>query len=84
MYRYLVGHAGAKVVNAWREGLVAVASAAGLLLTKNQARAAVAATAPGPSLAELSLGELPLASLRELAEGARQSVNAILAGVAAD
>ena len=77
-HRYLVTHRGAKVVNAWREGLIQVAAGAGTTLTKNQARALVADTGPGRSLERLRLEELPLHALAELADLSRRSVQAVL------
>jgi hypothetical protein len=78
LHRYLVNHREARVVNAWREGLIHMAADAGRTLTKNQARAAVAATGPGRSLERLRLEELPLHALVELAELSRLSVDRLL------
>jgi hypothetical protein len=64
--RHIVLHPGAKVVNAWRDGLLAVARDAGKSMTKNEARALIAAETLPPSLRHLRTWELPLSALRTL------------------
>ena len=66
--RHVVLHPGAKVANAWRDGLLAVARAAGTPLTKNEARARLAG-AVDPAVQGLRLWELPISGLRTI--GAR-------------
>jgi hypothetical protein len=61
--RHIVLHPGAKVVNAWRDGLLAVARDAGTPLTKNEARARIAADRLAPALRRLRTWELPLSFL---------------------
>ncbi|HYT38118.1 MAG TPA: bis-aminopropyl spermidine synthase family protein, partial [Acidimicrobiia bacterium] len=64
--RHVVLHPGAKVVNAWRDGLIAVARDAGTTMTKNEARARIATASPSPGLRRLRTWELPLTALRDL------------------
>jgi hypothetical protein len=64
--RHIVLHPGAKVVNAWRDGLLAVARDAGRPMTKNEARARIAATGPLAALHRLRTWELPASTLRNL------------------
>jgi hypothetical protein len=64
--RYILLHPGAKVVNAWRDGLLAVVRAAGTTMTKNEARARVAADSLSPSLRRLRTWELSRSDLRVL------------------
>jgi hypothetical protein len=61
--RSIVLHPGAKVVNAWRDALLA----AGVATTKNEARARIAADSLDPAFRRLRTWELPLSSLRNLA-----------------
>ncbi|HEV8625833.1 MAG TPA: bis-aminopropyl spermidine synthase family protein [Acidimicrobiia bacterium] len=65
--RHILLRPGAKVVNAWRDGLLAVAREAGQPMTKNEARAHIAADSLPASLSRLRTWELPLAALRALA-----------------
>ncbi|HET7719001.1 MAG TPA: bis-aminopropyl spermidine synthase family protein, partial [Acidimicrobiales bacterium] len=48
--RHVLLHPGAKIVNAWRDGLLAVARAAGTTMTKNEARARIAADSLDPAV----------------------------------
>jgi predicted methyltransferase len=64
--RHIVLHPGAKIVNAWRDALLAIAREAGTPMTKNEARARIAAASPPPGLARLRTWELPLSALRAL------------------
>jgi hypothetical protein len=64
--RHIVLHPGAKVANAWRDALLAVAREAGHPMTKNEARAVIAAASPSPALRRLRIWELPAAALRDL------------------
>ncbi len=64
--RHIVLHPGAKVVNAWRDGLLAAARDAGQSLTKNEARARIAADSLPPALRRLRTWELGLATIRLL------------------
>lgn len=65
--RHILLHPGAKIVNAWRDGLLAVARNAGTPMTKNEARARIAAETLTPAVRRLRTWELPLARLRSLA-----------------
>jgi N4-bis(aminopropyl)spermidine synthase len=61
--RHVLLHPGAKVVNAWRDGLLAIARDAGEPMTKNEARARIAADNLAPTLRRLRSWELPLSAL---------------------
>ena len=67
--RHIVLHPGAKTVNAWRDALIALARDSGTVLTKNEARARIAAYSPAPGAVGLRTWELPLATLRALCGG---------------
>jgi hypothetical protein len=64
--RHIVLHPGAKVVNAWRDGLLAVARHAGTEMTRNEARTCIDSARLDPALRRLRPWELPLAALRAL------------------
>jgi hypothetical protein len=64
--RHILLHPGAKIVNAWRDALLAIARDAGQPTTKNEARARIAADTLPPSLRRLRTWELPLSLLRLL------------------
>jgi hypothetical protein len=64
--RHMVLHPGAKLVNAWRDGLVHAARERGTTLTRNEARARIDADGLTPALRRLRLWELPLAAVGEL------------------
>ena len=64
--RHVLLHPGAKIVNAWRDALLALARDAGRPLTKNEARGRIAADTLPPSLCRLRTWELPLSLLRLL------------------
>jgi branched-chain polyamine synthase A-like protein len=64
--RHILLHPGAKVVNAWRDGLLAVARDAGQPMTKNEGRARIGGDSLPPSLRRLRTWELPLSTLRTL------------------
>jgi N4-bis(aminopropyl)spermidine synthase len=64
--RHILLHPGAKIVNAWRDALLAIAREAGQPMTKNEARARIAAETLPPSLRRLRTWELPLSLLRLL------------------
>jgi hypothetical protein len=64
--RHVLLHPGAKIVNAWRDGLLAVARDAGTAMTKNEARARIAADSLDPAFRRLRTWELPLSVLRKL------------------
>ena len=66
--RHIVLHPGAKVVNAWRDALVAAAGEAGTPMTKNEARSRIAADRLDPSLRQLRSLELPLRALGSLVD----------------
>ena len=72
--RHIVLHPGAKIVNAWRDGLLAVARDTGTPMTKNEARARIAADRLDPALRRLRTWELPLAALRALSTAVPRSV----------
>jgi hypothetical protein len=63
--RHLFLHPGAKVGNAWRDALLAASRDAGAPMTKNEARARVAAACP-PGPLGLRSWELPLGDLGRL------------------
>jgi predicted methyltransferase len=72
--RHILLHPGAKIVNAWRDALLALAREAGTPMTKNEARARIAAEALPAGLRRLRIWELPLSALRALpAEIARST-----------
>jgi hypothetical protein len=64
--RHVLLHPGAKIVNAWRDGLLAVARDEGMAMTKNEARARIGADSLDPAFRRLRIWELPLSSLRKL------------------
>ena len=64
--RHILLHPGAKVVNSWRDALLALARDAGQAMTKNEARARIAADTLPPSLRRLRTWELPVSGLRTL------------------
>ena len=64
--RHILLHPGAKVVNAWRDGLLAAARDVGTTMTKNEARTRIAADSLPLALRRLRPWELPLAALRLL------------------
>lgn len=72
--RHILLHPGAKIVNAWRDALLALARDAGEPMTKNEARARIAAETLPPSLRRLRTWELPLSALRTLATEIARSV----------
>jgi hypothetical protein len=73
--RHVLLHPGAKLVNAWRDGLLALARDAGTPMTKNEARARIDADRMNPSLRRLRTWELPLSALQALAsEIARSAI----------
>ena len=72
--RHILLHPGAKLANAWRDGLLAVARDTGTPMTKNEARARIAADRLDPALRRLRTWELPLAALRALSTAVPRSV----------
>jgi predicted methyltransferase len=81
VYAFLSSHPAAKVGNAWRDALVAVAGRQGETLTKNEARALIqAAGLPRPAL-QLRLGELPQATLAVLVAAVGATVPAVPVGL---
>ena len=64
--RHVLLHPGAKVVNAWRDGLIATIRPDGTTMTKNEARSRIAAEALPPALRRLRLWELPKSLLLRL------------------
>ncbi|HVW33194.1 MAG TPA: bis-aminopropyl spermidine synthase family protein [Acidimicrobiia bacterium] len=71
--RHLVLHPGAKVGNAWRDALLAAARTAGAPLTKNDARARIAAAiGDDHRILGLRTWELPLSALRRLSAAVRR------------
>ena len=73
--RHVLLHPGAKVVNAWRDGLIAATRPGGATMTKNEARARIAAEELPPSLRRLRIWEMPKRLLARLpAEIARSCV----------
>jgi predicted methyltransferase len=72
--RHVLLHPGAKVVNAWRDGLLAVARDAGRSMTKNEARGRIGADTLPPGLRRLRTWELPLSGFQNLVRTIRSSV----------
>ena len=68
VFRHVLLHPGAKIVNAWRDGLIAVARHAGRSMTKNEARASIAADTLDPAFRRLRIWELPVRHLTNLIE----------------
>jgi hypothetical protein len=66
--RHVLLHPGAKIGNAWRDGLIAAARAVGATMTKNEARARIAADTLDPAFRRLRPWELPLAALGNLGD----------------
>lgn len=64
--RHILLHPGAKIVNAWRDALLALARDAGTPMTKNEARARISVDALPPPLRRLRAWELPLPALQAL------------------
>jgi hypothetical protein len=64
--RLLLDRPAATLGSAWREAIIAAAAADGGAVTKNQARAAIAATAIGARWGRCHVSELPLHALRDL------------------
>jgi hypothetical protein len=64
--RHILLHPGAKVANAWRDALLAIARDAGTPMTKNEARALVGVAALPLALRRLRTWELPLPAFRAL------------------
>ena len=64
--RHILLHPGAKVVNSWRDALLARARDAGQQMTKNEARVRIAADTLPSSLRRLRTWELPLSQLQGL------------------
>ncbi len=77
-YEFLVRHPEAKVGNAWRDALVAVAEGTGddPTLTKNQARAIVRAAGVPERALSLRLSELPMETLAILVAAVARTVGA--------
>ena len=74
--RHVLLHPGAKVVNAWRDALLALARDAGSPMTKNEARARIAADSLPAAIRRLRTWELPVSLLHTLVgEIARRSSN---------
>jgi hypothetical protein len=72
--RHILLHPGAKAVNAWRDALLAAGRDTGAALTKNEARARIAAGSLPPSLRRLRTWELPVSVLRTLPAEIARSV----------
>ncbi|MCA1846038.1 MAG: bis-aminopropyl spermidine synthase family protein [Actinobacteria bacterium] len=72
--RHVLLHPGAKIVNAWRDALLAIAAATGDPMTKNEARARIAADTLPLSLRRLRTWEMPLSALRALGGEIARSV----------
>jgi len=72
--RHILLRPGAKIVNAWRDGLIADARAAGTTMTKNEARAHIPAERLDPSCRHLRIWELRLAALAQLTREVKESL----------
>jgi hypothetical protein len=68
--RYILEHPGAKIANAWRDALLALARDSGTPITKNEARARVPPGSLPLAVGRLRTWELPLRALRTLAAAA--------------
>jgi N4-bis(aminopropyl)spermidine synthase len=77
---YLVTHPVAKLGNAWRDALLAVARRRELPLTRNQARAAVEASGQPATVLDIRLAELPRHRLQELVAAIPASVTRVMSG----
>ncbi len=75
--RRIYDRAHGKVANTWREGLIAVARARGVELTKNAARALMTETGPQVAREDTTLLELPRHRLRTLHDAVQRSVTAL-------
>jgi len=75
--RSLLDRAPATLGSAWREALIAAFAAQGRTITKNQARAAIAATPTGSLHARSHVTELPLHRLLGLAAEVEASLEAL-------
>jgi N4-bis(aminopropyl)spermidine synthase len=75
--RSLPDRAPATLGSAWREALIAAFAAQGRTITKNQARAAIAATPTGSLHARSHVTELPLHRLLGLAAEVEASLEAL-------
>lgn len=65
--RYIVDHPKAKLLGAWREGLIAQARRRGGTLSKNDARTLIAASVPSATIEGRWLAELPHAVIEQVA-----------------
>ena len=71
---WLQDHRSARLRNAWREALCALAERLGGACTKNEARSLIEATALRPAELDGSLLDLPAHRLRALVQGVEQAV----------
>ena len=74
LLRFLIDHPQARLVNAWREALIARAARQGRLLSKNQARQVIERQRLGVIHAQSYLSELSLSELRALAVAIEQTL----------
>jgi hypothetical protein len=72
--RHILLHPGAKVVNAWRDALLALARGTGKSLTKNEARARISIDLLPLAVGRLRTWELPLLALEGLTAEVARSV----------
>jgi predicted methyltransferase len=78
VYAFLTGHPEAKVGNAWRDALVALAQQHGEPLTKNQARALIRSAGLPERALRLRLAELPAELLDALVAAVARTVPATI------
>lgn len=74
----LLGRPAATFGSAWREALIAALAAEGRVLTKNEARAAIATTRTGARYGRCHLSELPVDRLRDLSAEVERSLAALV------
>jgi hypothetical protein len=74
LLRFLIDHPQARLVNAWREALIARAARQGRPLSKNQARQVIERQRLGVIHAQSYLAELSLSDLRALAAAVEQTL----------
>jgi hypothetical protein len=80
LFRFLIDHPQARLVNAWREALIAWTTRQGRRLSKNQARQVIERQPPGTIHAHSYLSELSLGDLRALVTAVEQTLAAVSQG----
>jgi hypothetical protein len=77
LFRFLIDHPQARLVNAWREALIVWATRQGHRLAKNQARQVIESQRLGTIHAHSYLSELSLGDLRALVIAVEQTLAAL-------